>query len=102
MIRIGLPTGGENEPDGAADTDQPMVRVTLSDGSMFLFEVVQSQAEQLQGRSPLYGELTLPWAQVKRLNFADFEGNRRQFLFQSDSRYPSRSQFTILVTVSNA
>ena len=82
VIRISPPTGGENEPDGAADAAQRMVRATLADGSMFLFEVVQSQAEQLQGRSPLYGELTLPWAQVKRLNFADFEVNRRQFAFQ--------------------
>ena len=82
MIRISPPTSGENEPDGAADTAQPMVRATLADGSMFLFEVVQSRAEQLQGRSPLYGELTLPWPQVKRLNFAEFEVNQRQFAYR--------------------
>ena len=82
VIRISPLTGGENDPGGVADTAQPMVRATLADGSMFLFEVVQSQAEQLQGRSPLYGALTLPWPQVKRLNFAEFEVNQRKFAFR--------------------
>ena len=82
VVQISRPAGETAEPGGAADAIQRMVRATLADGSMFLFEVVQSRAEQLLGRSPLYGELTLPWAQVKRLNFADFEVNQRQFAFQ--------------------
>ena len=82
VIQISPPTDGQNETDDAAAAAAEMVRATLADGSMFLFEVVQSEAEQLQGRSPLYGELALPWAQVKRLNFGEFEVNQRQFAYR--------------------
>ena len=65
--------------DGAAE---PTVRATLSDGSILVFAVLEPKGGELLGRSPIYGELAVPWAHVKRLNFGDFEKENIRFAFK--------------------
>lgn len=52
-----------------ASTDQPEVRVTLTDGSILIFEPREVQNGRLLGHSSIYGEVSVPVDSVRYLHF---------------------------------
>lgn len=52
-----------------ASTDQPEVRVTLTDGSILIFEPLEVQDGRLLGHSSIYGEVSVPVDSVRYLHF---------------------------------
>ena len=49
----------------------PEVRVTLTDGSILVFEPLEVRDGQLMGRSPVYGELSVPVSSIEYLYFGE-------------------------------
>ena len=52
-------------------TTQTEVRVTLTDGSMLIFEPIEVKDGKLIGRSPVYGEVSLPVSSIEYLYFGE-------------------------------
>ena len=50
-------------------TIQSEVRVTLTDGSILVFEPLEVQNDKLFGRSPIYGEVSIPVDSIQYLHF---------------------------------
>ena len=48
---------------------QPVVRVTLTDGSILIFEPLEVQDSRLLGRSSIYGEVSVPVDSIRSLHF---------------------------------
>ena len=49
----------------------PEVRVTLTDGSILVFEPLEVRDGQLMGRSPVYGEVSVPVSSIEYLYFGE-------------------------------
>ena len=49
----------------------PEVRVTLTDGSILIFQPLEVRDGQLMGRSPVYGELSVPVSSIEYLYFGE-------------------------------
>ena len=59
-----------------ADSRQPsavskMLSVRLTDGSILVFEPLEVKEDKLLGRSPIYGEITVPIENIRNLYFGD-------------------------------
>ena len=50
---------------------QSEVRVTLTDGSILVFEPLEVQNDKLLGRSPIYGEVSIPVDSIQYLHFGE-------------------------------
>ena len=50
---------------------QAEVRVKLTDGSILVFEPLETKADKLLGDSPIYGEITVPVESIQSLYFGD-------------------------------
>ena len=50
---------------------QPEVRVTLTDGSMLIFEPLEVKNDRMIGRSSIYGEVSVPVNSIEYLHFGE-------------------------------
>ena len=57
------------------------VRVTLADGSILVFEPLESKDGKLLGRSPIYGEIAVPVKSIHHLHFGDDEADSFKSVF---------------------
>ena len=64
VVNVSRDTGNRQ-----ASTDQSEVRVTLTDGSMLIFEPLEVQDDRLLGRSSIYGEVSVPVDSIRSLHF---------------------------------
>ncbi len=66
VVNISRDSGSRQTP-----TDQPEVRVTLTDGSILIFEPLEVQDGRLLGRSSIYGEVSVPVDSIRYLHFGE-------------------------------
>jgi len=86
MARVVNISKSEREPNEGMEKDMDLtgkVRASLADGSILLFEALESQNGKLIGRSAIYGELAIPIASIQGLNIGAFEQEMLKSLFQA-------------------
>lgn len=67
--------GPEEDPDKSVrvnDTSQ-LIRITLGDRSVLIFEPLKSEDGMLLGHSPIYGAVVVPVNSIQYLHFGDYE-----------------------------
>jgi len=86
------PNGPTVQLDSTAETSRPedTVRATLADGSVMVFEALESSADKLRGRSSIYGELAIPIESIRLLNFGDFEQETVRHVFEEWVVHPAK------------
>lgn len=67
---VDVSKGSEPPPDDAPDVKE-QVLVKLTDGSILIFEPLESKTGKLLGRSPLYGVVEIPVNGIQHLRFGD-------------------------------
>ena len=55
----------------ASATQSAEVRVTLTDGSMLIFEPLEVKDDRMIGRSSVYGEVSVPMRSIEYLYFGE-------------------------------
>ena len=65
-------------------------RVCLEDGSILLFEVLESRDGQLIGHSDIYGDVAIPAKSIQSLNMGDYEKELLRSLFEAWVVHPAR------------
>jgi len=91
---------GELEREGDQDAAQPdqtpngiprkTIRVKMTDGSLFIFEPLETRDGQLRGQSSIYGKLSLPIEHIARLNFGEFADDTFDSAFRHWTLRPGR------------
>ncbi len=74
----------EENGDSAVTAAMPTgtVRAKLADGSILVFEPIESRDGKLWGRSSIYGEMYIPIDSIRELSFGDFEVEKFASLFR--------------------
>jgi hypothetical protein len=93
MARVVNISTSQQAPNKAIRADMDLagkVRASLADGSIFLFEALESKAGKLIGRSAIYGEVGIPIKSIQGLNIGAFEQEMLKSLFDAWVIRPAR------------
>jgi hypothetical protein len=74
----------------SAETDSSSVRFKLADGSTLVFEPLKTRGGKLVGRSVIYGDVSIPIANLVELQLGDFERERFTPVFSDWVVRPSK------------
>ena len=73
---------GPDEPAAVAADPAGRVRATLADGSVLVFEALESRDGKLSGRSSIYGEMAIPVNGIRRLQFGHHDAAKLESAFE--------------------
>jgi hypothetical protein len=86
MARVVNVSTSEQEPNDVPETAMDLagkVRASLADGSILLFEALESKDGKLIGRSAIYGEVAIPIESIQGLNIGECEQEMLKSLFEA-------------------
>ena len=81
--------GPENRSIAVNDTSK-LIRITLADRSVLIFEPLRSEDGMLGGRSPIYGAVAVPVNSIHYLHFGDYEVESFRSVFEEWVVRPSK------------
>ena len=90
VVDVSKPEEDTDEPAAISGSPEGTVRATLVDGSILVFEARESRDGRLLGQSPIYGEMTIPIASIRRVNFGGFEKEKFEPTFEEWVVRPGR------------
>ena len=90
VVNVSKPEEELDEPAPVAADSVRTVRATLADGSILVFEALESSDGKLVGCSSIYGEMAIPIKSIWHLNFGDFEKEKFKSLFEEWVVRPAR------------
>jgi len=83
VVNVSKPEAEPNELSEATTDLCAKVRVGLADGSILLFEALESRGGKLLGRSAIYGDVAIPCDSIQDLNMGELEKASRSSLFEA-------------------
>ena len=87
--RYARPEEQSNEPVAINDASD-LVRITLADRSILIFEPLRSEDGMLLGHSPIYGAGAVPMNSIHYLHFGGYEGESLKPVFEEWVVQPSK------------
>ncbi len=90
VVDVSRPGDDANEAAAVAPPPEGEVRAILGAGWRLVFEPVESRDGKLLGRSMIYGELSIPTAAIRRLQFGDLDDERFEALFADWTVRPAK------------
>jgi hypothetical protein len=81
VVNVSDPDADEEESEPITVSPEGTVRANLTDGSILVFEPIESRDGKLWGRSPIYGAMSVPLESIRDLSIGDFEKEKFESLF---------------------
>ena len=88
--RYAGPEEQSNKPSSMVNNALNLVRITLSDRSILIFEPLRSQDGMLLGHSPIYGAVAVPVNGIHHLHFGNYEVGSFKSVFDEWIVRPSK------------
>ncbi len=82
VVQVGKEDGDQDQPVRQSMELEGEVRATLTDGSVLVFEAVESKEDRLFGQSDIYGPMSIPIDSILDLNSGGFEPEKYKYLFE--------------------
>ncbi len=95
VVDVRKPEEDTDEPATVTDDPEGTVRATLYDGSILMFEAIESRDGRLLGRSPIYGEMSIPTESFQQINFGGFEKRTSSLYLTNGSSSRTRNRNTV-------
>ena len=83
VVNVSKPEEGPNEPSATTTDLTGKIRASLADGSVLIFEALESRDSKLIGRSAIYGDMAIPTDSIQELQLGGFEEDRFKSLFEA-------------------